>query len=137
MCMEKVPSNGYGGIDIGETKSDFVEVFSIGGRKDAVFYFFLNSPFQFSSLHFWIRVCNQSRKRKEISFYVFGVNVLEESSNPKNVFSIRVDKILDSFLIPHSTNLLSLKRKYGNRNQTIREKIEFSPIAPKPFSPGV
>jgi hypothetical protein len=53
MCTEKVPSNGYGGIDIGETESDFVEVIAIGGRKDAVLDFCLNSPFQLSSLRFW------------------------------------------------------------------------------------
>jgi hypothetical protein len=54
MCTEKVPSNGYGGgIDIGETKSDFVDVIAIGGRKDAVLDFCLNSQFQLSSLRFW------------------------------------------------------------------------------------
>jgi hypothetical protein len=53
MCSEKVPSNCYGGIDIAETKSDFVDVIAIGGRKDAVLDFCLNSPFQLSSLRFW------------------------------------------------------------------------------------
>ncbi|XP_027363321.1 protein ACCUMULATION AND REPLICATION OF CHLOROPLASTS 3 isoform X4 [Abrus precatorius] len=54
MCSEKgSSSNGYGGIESGETKSDFVEVIGIGSRKDAVFDFCLNSPFQLLSLRFW------------------------------------------------------------------------------------
>ncbi|WJX21505.1 hypothetical protein P8452_10933 [Trifolium repens] len=62
MCTEKVPSNGYGGIDVGETKSDFVEVIAIGGRKDAVLDFCLNSPFQLSSLRFWNVIVKDSQE---------------------------------------------------------------------------
>ncbi|KAK7280560.1 hypothetical protein RJT34_25624 [Clitoria ternatea] len=54
MCSEKVPSSsGYGGIESGEAKSDFVEVIGIGSRKDATLDFCLNSPFQLPSLRFW------------------------------------------------------------------------------------
>ncbi|CAL5210142.1 unnamed protein product [Lathyrus oleraceus] len=62
MCSEKLPlSNGYGGVDIRETKSDFVEVIAIGGRKDAVLDFCLNSPFQLSSLRFWNVIVKDSQ----------------------------------------------------------------------------
>ncbi|XP_045831151.1 protein ACCUMULATION AND REPLICATION OF CHLOROPLASTS 3 isoform X2 [Trifolium pratense] len=62
ICSEKVPSNGYGGIDNGETKSDFVEVIAIGGRKDAVLDSCLNSPFQLSSLRFWNVIVKDSQE---------------------------------------------------------------------------
>ncbi|XP_024627907.1 protein ACCUMULATION AND REPLICATION OF CHLOROPLASTS 3 isoform X2 [Medicago truncatula] len=66
MCTEdKLPSsNGYScGIDIGEeAKSDLVEVIAIGGRKDAVIDFCLNSPFQLSSLRFWNIIVKDSQE---------------------------------------------------------------------------
>lgn len=66
-CTEdKLPSsNGYnGGIDIGEeeAKSDLVEVIAIGGRKDTVIDFCLNSPFQLSSLRFWNVIVKDSQE---------------------------------------------------------------------------
>ncbi|XP_061364723.1 protein ACCUMULATION AND REPLICATION OF CHLOROPLASTS 3, chloroplastic isoform X2 [Gastrolobium bilobum] len=63
MCSEKGSSgNGYGGIESGETKSDFVEVIGIGSRKDAVLDFCLNSPFQLSSLRFWNILMKESQE---------------------------------------------------------------------------
>jgi hypothetical protein len=64
-------------------------------------------------------LCLQSIRKtneNEISFspsrFVFGVNFLGESLNPRNVFWIRAEKVqtkeVDSFLIRHSTNLRSL-----------------------------
>ncbi|KAJ1436280.1 Tubulin/FtsZ, GTPase domain superfamily [Sesbania bispinosa] len=63
MCSEKgSASNGYGGIESNEAKSDFVEVISIGSRKDAVLDFCLNSPFQLSSLRFWNILMKESQE---------------------------------------------------------------------------
>ncbi|XP_058768567.1 protein ACCUMULATION AND REPLICATION OF CHLOROPLASTS 3, chloroplastic isoform X3 [Vicia villosa] len=63
MCSEKLPlSNGYGGVEIRETNSDFVEVIAIGGRKDAVLDFCFNSQFQLSSLRFWNVIVKDSQE---------------------------------------------------------------------------
>ncbi|TKY50766.1 ACCUMULATION AND REPLICATION OF CHLOROPLASTS 3 [Spatholobus suberectus] len=63
MCSEKgSSSNGHGGIESGETKSDFVEVIGIGSRKDAVFDFCFNSPFQLPSLRFWNILMKESQE---------------------------------------------------------------------------
>ncbi|XP_057425050.1 protein ACCUMULATION AND REPLICATION OF CHLOROPLASTS 3, chloroplastic isoform X3 [Lotus japonicus] len=57
-------SNGYGGsgVESGESDPDFVEVIVIGGRKDAVLDFCLNSPFQLSSLRFWNILMKESEE---------------------------------------------------------------------------
>ncbi|KAL2324020.1 hypothetical protein Fmac_023078 [Flemingia macrophylla] len=63
MCAEKgSSSNGYGEIETGETKFDFVEVIGIGSRKDAVFDFCLNSSFQLPSLRFWNILMKESQE---------------------------------------------------------------------------
>ncbi|KAL2996305.1 hypothetical protein AAZX31_10G266000 [Glycine max] len=81
MCSEKASSsNGYGGIDCGETtNSDFVEVIVIGSRKDAVFDFCLNSPFQLPSPRFWNILMKES---EEVQLQQRSV---EEESHPRLV----------------------------------------------------
>ncbi|KAM0961003.1 hypothetical protein ACFX13_020756 [Malus domestica] len=55
-------------------KSEFVEVISIGSRKDAVLDFCLESPFQFSSVRFWHILIKDSSK-VQLQQRIFGKDV--------------------------------------------------------------
>lgn len=55
-------------------KSEFVEVISIGSRKDAVLDFCLESPFQFSSVRFWHIIIKDSSK-VQLQQRIFGKDV--------------------------------------------------------------
>ncbi|XP_029126592.1 protein ACCUMULATION AND REPLICATION OF CHLOROPLASTS 3 isoform X2 [Cajanus cajan] len=82
MCSEKgSSSNGYGGIETGEPKSDFVEVIGIGSRKDAVFDFCLSSSFQLPSLRFWNVLMKESQEVQ------LQQRSIEEESHPRIVKS--------------------------------------------------